>query len=106
MLAILCGRQGASSGEMTDSYRLPETFETENYHLRRLRVEDAPAIFDAYAADPAVTKYLTWKPSRTVPETAAAFQALSGNWDRDESFPMVAFHQELSYSPSFGQDLA
>ncbi|MGX9855201.1 GNAT family N-acetyltransferase [Limimaricola variabilis] len=79
---------------MTAAYRLPEAFETERYRLRRLRVEDAPAIFDAYASDPAVTKYLTWKPSETVAETAAVLKILSSNWDRGESFPMVAFHRE------------
>ncbi|MFA5057960.1 MAG: GNAT family N-acetyltransferase [Opitutaceae bacterium] len=41
--------------------RPPEIFTTERLVARRPRVEDAEAVFAAYAADPAVTRYLSWR---------------------------------------------
>lgn len=37
-----------------------QTLETERLILRRFRLEDAQAMFDNWASDPVVTKYLTW----------------------------------------------
>lgn len=37
--------------------------------LRRLRLADAPAIFERYARDPDVTRYISWPPHRTVADT-------------------------------------
>lgn len=37
--------------------------------LRRPHIEDAHAMFDAFAADPRVTRYLSWRPHPDVTET-------------------------------------
>ncbi|WP_199261836.1 GNAT family N-acetyltransferase [Paracoccus binzhouensis] len=79
---------------MIERHCLPERFETENYRLRRVRVADAAAILAAYAADPAVTRYLAWKPHEDVAETAAFLEAASDAWERGESFRLAAFHRE------------
>jgi RimJ/RimL family protein N-acetyltransferase len=50
--------------KVMESYRLPEEFQTPHYRLRRVTIEDAEAIFAAYAADPQVTRYLGWKTHR------------------------------------------
>ena len=42
---------------------------TERLTLRAPRMDDAPAIFDSYARDPQVTRYLVWTPHRSVAET-------------------------------------
>jgi ribosomal-protein-alanine N-acetyltransferase len=47
----------------------PENFETPRLLLRPPRLEDAEAIFDGYAQDPAVSKYVVWKPHKAVAET-------------------------------------
>jgi ribosomal-protein-alanine N-acetyltransferase len=41
--------------------RPPETFVTPRLVARLPRVEDAEAVFAAYAGDPAVTRYLSWR---------------------------------------------
>lgn len=41
--------------------RPPETFATLRLIARRPRVEDAEAVFAAYAGDPEVTQYLSWR---------------------------------------------
>ena len=76
-----------------NEYRLPEKFETENYRLRRVQTKDAAAIFEAYAADVAVTKYLTWKPHRSVSDTLAFLKAISSDWDQGKSYHAVVFHR-------------
>ncbi len=42
---------------------------TARLTLRGPRMDDAGAIFDAYAQDPEVTRYLVWTPHRSVAET-------------------------------------
>lgn len=48
---------------------------TERLELRPLRIDDARAVFDAYATDPVVTKFLAWRPAMTLAETQAALAA-------------------------------
>lgn len=40
----------------------PNSFETDRLHLRTPRLEDAPIIFEAYAQDEEVCRYMTWLP--------------------------------------------
>jgi len=47
----------------------PEHFDTDRLHLRIPRRDDAPAIFAAYAQDEEVTRYLTWRPHKSLEET-------------------------------------
>ena len=44
---------------------------TERLTLRPARSDDAQAIFDGYAADPEVTRYLQWKPQRYLDDVRA-----------------------------------
>jgi [ribosomal protein S5]-alanine N-acetyltransferase len=50
---------------------LPDQFQTARLILRQIRPADAAAIFDTYAQDPDVTRFLTWRPHRTLAETEA-----------------------------------
>jgi ribosomal-protein-alanine N-acetyltransferase len=45
---------------------IPREYETRRLRLRPPRVADAEAIYAEYARDPAVTKFLTWKPYREI----------------------------------------
>ena len=46
------------------------TIETERLILRRFTVEDPPAMYENWAKDPEVTKYLTWPPHENVTTSA------------------------------------
>lgn len=48
---------------------------TARLELRPLRIDDAQAVFDAYATDPVVTKYMAWRPASTLAETQAVLAA-------------------------------
>ncbi len=54
---------------------LPEIFETARLRLRSPRQQDAAVIFDTYARDPLVTRYLVWLPHQAI-ETTEKFIAL------------------------------
>lgn len=51
------------------SDRLPECLHTERLVLREPRIADAQAIFETYAQDNEVSRYLVWRPSASVKET-------------------------------------
>ena len=50
---------------------MAEPLATAKLVLRPPRLADAGAIFEEYAADPAVTRFLTWRPHRSVADTRA-----------------------------------
>ncbi|MGI4797085.1 MAG: GNAT family N-acetyltransferase [Janthinobacterium lividum] len=50
---------------------LPKGFSTTRLTLRSVMLEDAVTIFQTYAQDPEVTRFLTWSPHQAVTETAA-----------------------------------
>lgn len=47
----------------------PERLDTARLLLRPIAPIDAAAIFDGYAQDPEVTRFLTWRPHATIAET-------------------------------------
>jgi RimJ/RimL family protein N-acetyltransferase len=49
----------------------PDTFETTQIRLRPIALTDVDAIFDTYAQDQEVTRYLIWRPHRSRDETRA-----------------------------------
>ena len=50
---------------------LPETFETARLILRPITRWDAASIFDSYAQDEAVTRFLIWRPHASRSDTLA-----------------------------------
>ena len=56
---------------MSLSGRVPETLKTPRLVLRRPRLSDAVAIFEEYAADPEVARFLTWRPHRSAADVRA-----------------------------------
>jgi [ribosomal protein S5]-alanine N-acetyltransferase len=50
---------------------LPDTFETARLLLRPVTVMDVAAIFDSYAQDEEVARYVIWRPHRGRSETQA-----------------------------------
>lgn len=68
---------------------LPTLVPTERLTLRPPRLEDAPAIFAAYASDPEVTRYLTWRPHRTEAETERFVAGCVAAWLAEGRRPWV-----------------
>ena len=64
----------------------PERFATARLVMRRPLAADARAIFDEYGQDPDVTRYLSWRPNRSLEETAAFVEACNNGWAQAKSF--------------------
>jgi len=69
--------------------RPPEIIETERLLLRPPVVADAAAVFNAYARDPEVTRYLIWKPHRHIQETEHFLAGCVTGWADNTRFPWV-----------------
>jgi ribosomal-protein-alanine N-acetyltransferase len=62
--------------------KAPASFETRRLLIRRRRQDDAVAIFERYASDREVTRYVGW-PRHLSVDTTKAFVALSDDeWER------------------------
>lgn len=55
-------------------------WETARLRLRRPKAEDAAPIFSGYATDPEVTRYLVWKPHKSVAETEEHVRRCAADW--------------------------
>lgn len=67
----------------------PERFETKQLVIRRPRMSDADDIFDNYASDPEVTRYVTWRPYEYRSEIAPFLQSRLARWDSGEEYSWV-----------------
>lgn len=72
----------------------PEEIRTERLLLRRPRPADARAIFEEYASDPQVTRYLSWEPHASVEETATFLEGRIVRWQTGASFAWVLTRAE------------
>jgi ribosomal-protein-alanine N-acetyltransferase len=67
----------------------PEIIETPRLILRRPVLEDAASIFERYARDPDVTRYLTWRPHQSIEQTKEFLRRCCALSERREAFPWV-----------------
>jgi ribosomal-protein-alanine N-acetyltransferase len=67
----------------------PEEWATERLRLRRPRLDDADALFDAYTHDPEITRYMIWEPHPDVGRTKAFLERCERCWEGGFSFPWV-----------------
>ena len=72
----------------------PESWRTPRLHLRKPRREDASLIFAAYAQDPEVSRYLTFRPHRDLSDTAEAVDRFLENWRAGKSYCWLIFRRE------------
>lgn len=67
--------------------RPPGAFETDRLRLRRASLDDGQAIFAGYARDPEVTKYLVFRPHRSIEETRTFLRRCEQVWETGHAFP-------------------
>ena len=69
----------------------PDEIRTARLLLRKPRATDAPLMFTAYAQDPAVTRYLMWRPHANIAETRVVIDRFLTAWERQEGFCWFLF---------------
>jgi RimJ/RimL family protein N-acetyltransferase len=67
----------------------PETLRTARLVLRRAAVDDAKAIFHAYASDPEVTRYMSWSAVTSVDAVQVFLRRCETVWREGAAFPWV-----------------
>jgi [ribosomal protein S5]-alanine N-acetyltransferase len=67
----------------------PEVIETPRMRLRKPLLEDASAIFENYAQDAEVTRYLCWKPHQSLGDALSALHNRLYWWDRGSDFSWI-----------------
>lgn len=53
----------------------PDAFDTARLLLRPVSLADARPIFDGYAQDPGVTRFVTWRPHSGIGQTESHIRA-------------------------------
>jgi RimJ/RimL family protein N-acetyltransferase len=71
---------------VTAPLRAPESLETQRLILRKISMEDADSIFASYAADPAVTRFLSWPTHRTIEDTVDFLTYAVAAWEEGSEF--------------------
>jgi RimJ/RimL family protein N-acetyltransferase len=69
--------------------KAPETIQTERLLLRRPKRSDAQAVFQRYASDSDVTRYLSWPTHRSVADTLAFLTMSDDEWQRWPAGPYL-----------------
>jgi [ribosomal protein S5]-alanine N-acetyltransferase len=65
----------------------PANWETERVTLRPAVVADAAQAFESYTANPEVSRYMTWRPHRSVAETEQFLRRCEEVWAKGLAFP-------------------
>lgn len=63
-----------------------KTLETARLVLRRAQLSDAQAMFDHWASDPEVTKFLTWPTHENVDVSRRVLESWIGQYSSDECY--------------------
>src|SRR5438477_1184798 len=79
--------------------RLPERLETERLILRVPQAEDAAKMFVGWTQDPEVTRYLTWRPHRSVADAQEFVGGAIAAWNANERAPYVITTREAEDVP-------
>jgi ribosomal-protein-alanine N-acetyltransferase len=69
----------------------PESLQTARLSLRRPQLADVVSIFDRYAGDPVVTRYLSWPTHRTLADTHAFLAWSDAEWGKGPAGSYLVF---------------
>lgn len=73
-----------------------EKIETKRCILRKVSLDDAQAIFDTYAQDSDVTKYLSWLPHISMQDTVDFMYRCLDRWERGEAYTYVIMEKDMN----------
>jgi ribosomal-protein-alanine N-acetyltransferase len=79
---------------MSAGFPAPVAIQTRRLLLRRYAREDAKEIFDTYAQDPEVTRFLTWPPHQRVDDTLLFLERCERVWADGSAFSWVIVSRE------------
>jgi RimJ/RimL family protein N-acetyltransferase len=72
----------------------PPFIETTRLVLTTPTLDDAQEVFDRYASDPDVTRYLGWPRHRSVSDTEAFLAFSEAEWERSRAGPYLVYSRD------------
>lgn len=81
------------------THRGTQIIETPRLILRKAKLEDAKAMYDNWASDPEVTKYLTWPPHSSVEVTEDILKSWIAGYEKDTYYQWMIVLKELGDQP-------
>ncbi len=81
---------------------IPRILRTDRLLLRPPEPSDAEAIYDAYATDSEVTRFVLWRPHKRVEETRAFLKEAARAWDGGRRFPWVILLRDAAEDSLIG----
>jgi RimJ/RimL family protein N-acetyltransferase len=78
---------------MIELAKPPKEFQTARLLMRPPEMSDAEAIFERYAQDEQVTKYVVWSPHPTIETTREFILRCIRAWEDGSAFPWVILHK-------------
>ncbi len=82
--------------------RPPTTFIGRGFALRRAGTSDAPAIYERYATDPEVCRYLAWRPHRDIGDTRAFLELCERRWESGLEWTWAITESSEPATPAVG----
>jgi len=79
---------------MTRNMKAPVQFDTARLTLRQPQLSDAETIFERYANDPEVTRFLGWPRHLSLQDTEAFLQFSAQEWERWPAGPYVIISRQ------------
>jgi len=73
-----------------------EKIETDRCVLRKVSLDDAHAIFDTYAQDDDVVKYLDWPKHQSLQETVDFLTLCQERWDNGKEYSFAIIDQKTN----------
>ncbi len=77
------------------THRGTQTIETPRLILRRATLADAQAMFDHWASDPQVTRYLMWPAHTSTDITRQVLQSWVNGYQQDNFYQWLMVHKDL-----------
>ena len=74
--------------------RPPEVLDTPRLRIRKLVEEDAQVLFDRWAQDPEVTRFLPWSPDISSEDVLAHARRCVASWEDGSSFAWILENRE------------
>jgi len=68
----------------------PATWETKRLALRPATRAEAASAFESYTANPDVSRYMTWRPHRSVAETERFLRRCEDAWGHNDEESRVS----------------
>jgi ribosomal-protein-alanine N-acetyltransferase len=71
-----------------------KTFSTERLSLQRINLDDTVAVYKNWASDPLVTRYLIWRPHKSVSDTYRYIKNCLDGWKNQTEFTWLIFEKK------------